>query len=72
MIPQNPRLPGILIELKAAKNCTEQQLEALAQTALKQIGSRDYCAELRTMKVPVIKIGLAFSGKKARIAAERE
>ena len=72
MIPLNPRLPGILIELKAAKNCTEQQLEALAQTALNQIGSRDYCAELRAMKIPVIKIGLAFSGKKARIAAERE
>ncbi len=72
MTPLNSRLPGILIELKAAKNCTEQQLEALAQTALKQIGSRDYCAELRTMNIPVIKIGLAFSGKKARIAAERE
>ncbi len=72
MTPLTPRLPGILIELKAAKNRTEQQLEALAQSALSQIGSRDYCAELRTMKIPVIKIGLAFSGKKARIAAERE
>ena len=73
MIPLNQRLPGILIELKAGKNCTERQLEDLAQTALEQINSRRYDTDLQTMGLSsVIKIGIAFSGKKARIAVERQ
>ena len=73
MIPLNPRLPGILIELKAGKNCTERQLEDLAQTALGQINSRRYDTDLQTMGLSsVTKIGIAFSGKKARIAVERQ
>ena len=73
MIPANQQLPGILIELKAEKNCTEQQLERLAQAALRQINERKYTTDLQEMKAAsIIKIGIAFSGKKARIAAERE
>ena len=73
MIPVNQQLPGILIELKAEKNCTEQQLERLAQAALRQINERKYTTDLQEMKAAsIIKIGIAFSGKKARIAAERE
>ncbi len=73
MIPANQQLPGILIELKAEKNCTEQQLERLAQAALRQINERKYTTDLQAMKAAsIIKIGIAFSGKKARIAAERE
>ena len=73
MIPVNQQLPGILIELKAEKNCTEQQLERLAQAALRQINERKYITDLQAMKAAsIIKIGIAFSGKKARIAAERE
>ena len=73
MIPVNQQLPGILIELKAEKNCTEQQLERLAQAALRQINERKYTTDLQAMKAAsIIKIGIAFSGKKARIAAERE
>jgi hypothetical protein len=72
MIPLNQQLPGILIELKAEKNCTEQQLEELSQTALRQINNRKYDADLQAMKIPaVIKIGIAFSGKKVRIAVKR-
>ena len=73
MIPANQQLPGILIELKAEKNCTEQQLERLAQAALRQINERKYITDLQAMKAAsIIKIGIAFSGKKARISAERE
>lgn len=72
MLPLQPSLPGILIELKAEKNCTQSQLEELAQKALRQINKRKYSAELQAVQAPgVIKIGIAFSGKKARIAAER-
>ena len=73
MIPLSQQLPGILIELKAEKNCTEPQLEDLAQIALGQINSRRYDTDLQTMGLSsVIKIGIAFSGKKARIAVERQ
>jgi hypothetical protein len=73
MIPLNGQLPGILIELKAEKNCSEPQLEKLALTALRQINNRKYDTNLQTMELPsIIKIGIAFSGKKARIAAERQ
>lgn len=72
MLPLQPSLPGILIELKAEKNCTQSQLEELAQKALRQINKRKYSAELQAVQAPaVIKLGIAFSGKKARIAAER-
>ena len=73
MIPLNQQLPGIVIELKSGKNCTESHLEELARTALRQINNLKYDAELQSMKLPsIIRIGIAFSGKKARIAAERE
>ncbi len=73
MIPLNRQLPGIVIELKSGKNCTESHLEGLARTALRQINNLKYDAELQSMKLPsIIRIGIAFSGKKARIAAERE
>ncbi len=73
MIPLNGQLPGILIELKAEKNCTESQLEKLAFAALRQINNRKYNTNLQAMELPsIIKMGIAFSGKKARIAAERQ
>lgn len=73
LFPLDQRLPGILIELKAGKGCSEGQLEELAQAALQQINDRSYCAELLAMGVrSIVKYGFAFSGKRARIAAERQ
>ena len=40
MIPLRKGLPGILIELKAGKGCTEEQLDELAAAALHQISTR--------------------------------
>ena len=73
MLPLTKHFPGFLIEIKAAKGCSEEQLEALAQTALQQINDRSYSAEMQALGIKsIIKYGLAFSGKSARIAAEKQ
>ena len=73
LLPRNKRLPGILIELKAGKDCSESRLESLAKAALQQINDRAYSVDMQLAQVTsIIKIGIAFSGKKARIAAERQ
>ena len=69
LMPKNSKLPGILIELKATKDCTEENLAKLAQTALQQIEDRHYDTEMVTHGIMnVIKFGVAFSGKKVSIA----
>ena len=40
--PKVSNLPGIIIELKAEKNCNENELQELAKTALKQINDKKY------------------------------
>ena len=71
MFPLKRHLPGVLIELKAGKNCTEEQLEELAQTALQQIKDRAYETELMAQGArTILRYGLAFSGKKVSIAAD--
>lgn len=73
MLPLDKRLPGILIELKAAKDCSEKQLDELAKAALRQINDRSYSVELQASGFrSILKYGMAFSGKRARIAAERQ
>ena len=42
MRPLRPGLPGILIELKAEKYCTEGRLAQLAAAALEQMDERGY------------------------------
>ena len=62
-------LPGILIELKAEKNCSDEQLKKLSETALQQINDKKYETELTTAGVRTIyKYGVAFSGKKVEVA----
>ena len=69
--PMRPELPGILIELKAEKNCSSERLKKLSQLALQQIDDKKYDAALATEGVNVIyKYGVAFSGKRVEIAAE--
>ena len=73
MLPLTKHFPGFLIEIKAEKDCSEEQLETLAQTALQQINDRSYSAEMQALGIKsIIKYGLAFSGKSARIAAEKQ
>ena len=73
LLPLTKHFPGILIEIKAEKDCSEEQLEALAKTALQQINDRSYSTEMQALGITsIIKYGLAFSGKRARIAAEKQ
>ena len=71
MLPLNKKLPGILIELKAGKDCNEEQLDELAVTALKQISDRQYHVEMNAQGVKeILRYGIAFSGKSASVKAE--
>ena len=66
--PTKKNLPGILIELKAEKNCTEDALQKLSQKALNQINEKKYDTEMVAAGVETIyKYGVAFSGKKVEI-----
>lgn len=67
--PIQKGLPGILIELKAEKDCGGEKLKKLSETALQQINDKKYDTDLITAGVSVIyKYGVAFSGKKVEVA----
>lgn len=69
--PKGNNLPGIIIELKAEKNCNENELQELAKTALKQIDDKKYDTELKSKGVKTIyKYGVAFSGRHVAVEAE--
>ena len=68
LCPRSPALPGILIELKVGKDCGEQELQRLAEAALRQIKEQKYDTEFTARGVKnVLKYGVAFCGKKAFI-----
>ncbi len=69
LMPKLNTLPGFLIEIKAEKDQSDEQLRKLAQTALKQIVDRKYEAEMHAKGIETIfKYGIAFSGKHVQIA----
>lgn len=71
LMPEDKKLPGILIELKAAKNCKEEELKRLSETALQQIADKKYDTEMSTKGIQVIyRYGVAFCGKKVEIAVK--
>lgn len=66
--PTKKGLPGILIELKAEKNCSDEKLQVLSETALQQINDKKYETELTAAGVKTVyKYGVAFSGKKVEV-----
>lgn len=68
MMPVDRKLPGILIELKAEKNCTEGELKKLSEAALQQIKDKKYDTEMVNRGVKTIyKYGVAFSGKNVQV-----
>ena len=68
LLPRDAKLPGILIELKAEKNCSEDELKKLSETALQQINDRKYDTEMTSMGITAIhKYGVAFSGKRVEV-----
>lgn len=71
LMPRFKNLPGIIIELKAAKDCSEDELKELSRRALQQINDKKYDTELREAGVTdVIKYGVAFCGKRVEIEIE--
>lgn len=67
--PTQKNLPGILIELKAGKNCMDEQLHRLSEAALKQIIDKKYDTGLKEAGIETIyRYGVAFSGKKVEIS----
>ena len=70
LCPKDSKLPGILIELKAAKDYPEDELKELSEKALAQIDSRKYETELTVKGVRnILKYGVAFSGKRVMITS---
>ena len=66
--PINKNLPGILIELKAEKNASAEQLKSLSEAALNQIVEKNYDTEMKSAGIDTIyKYGVAFSGKRVEI-----
>lgn len=73
LFPNDHRLPGILLELKFVKDYSEDQLDLLAQDALRQIIDKKYDAEMIAHDiVQIYKYGVAFSGKHVSIAALKQ
>ena len=71
LMPRTASDPGILIELKAVKNCADGELKALAQTALRQIREKRYDTEMTAKGIQTIfKFGVAFSGKRVEVVTD--
>lgn len=72
LFPKNNRLPGVIIELKAGKDCSDTALKELSKTAVQQIFQKKYYTEMKAKGVPVIyQYGVAFCGKDVAVAVEQ-
>lgn len=71
LIPRNKKYPGVIIELKSKGGLNEAELEKLSETALEQINSKRYSAEMEKDGITnILKMGIAFSGKKMKIKTQ--
>ena len=67
--PVKKNLPGILIELKAEKNCPGDRLKNCHNLRFGRFNDRKYDTEMRTEGITTIyKYGVAFSGKHVEIS----
>ena len=68
--PKDIKLPGVIIELKAEKNCEPEKLKKLSESALKQIVDKKYDSQMKSEGVDTVyKYGVAFSGKTVEVTA---
>jgi len=71
LIPREKKYPGIIMELKWKSGLEEAELEELSVDALNQIDEKRYDLELKEDGIEnVIKLGIAFSGKKVVIKSK--
>ncbi len=72
LIPRDRIHPGIIMELKCENGLTAEKLDTLLAEALDQINEKRYDAEMRGDGVEnILKLGIAFSGKKVKIRTEK-
>ncbi len=65
LFPENNHIPGFLFEFKYAKKDSDN-LDDLAELALNQIDEKHYDQRMKSFGInSIIKIGIAFRGKKA-------
>ena len=68
LFPREEKYPGIIMELKSEKNLNDKVLDSLSAEALQQIDDKGYDSEMKEEGVTnILKLGIAFSGKKVRI-----
>ena len=68
LIPRDKKYPGIIMELKWKSGLEEQELKKLSMEALAQIDEKRYELEMKEDGIEnIIKLGIAFSGKKVAI-----
>lgn len=71
LFPKTSKYPGIIIEFKWGSNLDSETLDKLAEDALNQIDTKRYDSEMTEIGVTnILKLGIAFSGKKIKIRAE--
>ena len=71
LIPRESKYPGIIMELKWKNGIDDELLEKLSWEALNQINDKKYDFEMSSDGVEdILKLGIAFSGKKVRIKAK--
>lgn len=70
LFPREEKYPGIIMELKWKAGLEKEELEKLSDDALQQINDRRYDTEMAESGADkILKLGIAFSGKKVIIKA---
>lgn len=68
LMPLKKGMPGIIIELKATKDPSDEKLRQLADEAYEQIVENKYDEEMIALGIePIYKYGVAFSGKQVEV-----
>lgn len=68
LLPRESKYPGIIMEIKWKSGLNEDAIEALSKDALNQIDEKRYDLEFKDAGIGnVMKLGIAFSGKKVVI-----
>lgn len=73
MFPKEERNPGIIMELKWKKALSTEELDRLAEDAFAQIEDMRYDSEMKEEGIKeILKLGIAFTGKKVCIKTGKE
>ena len=71
LFPRDRKYPGIIMELKSETGLSDEALKALSVKAFHQINDKRYDAGMRNDGIDnILKLGIAFSGKKVSIKTE--